>query len=159
MSDLEAQELYALSSPLSPADAAARLRRLGPSAPRVTPHRQVLALELLVACDPLSAPIEVEIESRHSGSFVTVRVGENAFLRDFARVVRIVLTAYALGALLHICVNLSGAGMVHALVGVVLGWTFLLSALAFGVRVAIDHGAREIQRLRLRHQLARLLCR
>ena len=152
-------ELYALRSPLSPADVVARLQQLGPSASRATPHHQVVALEVFSKDDPFSAPIDVEIEARPLGSYVTARVGDNSFLHDFARVVQFVLTLYALVAAGYIFVHVQGIERVHALLSIAAGWTLLVGAMSLAVQFATRDGIRDIKQVRIRHQLARLLCR
>lgn len=162
MSDQEdADELYALRSPLSPVDAAERLQALGPQAARASAHRQVVALEVHSADDPFQAPIDLEIEQRPKGSFVTARVGESVFLRDFARIVRVVLTLYALVAAGYVCVQIPGFTKVRALVGITLGWLLLLGLVSLCVWLATRQDTRERKRvrIRIRHQLARLLSR
>lgn len=160
MTDIqESDELYALRSPLSPGDAAERLRALGSIAPRDTTHRTIVALDVFASDDPFSAPIGVEIERRPLGSYVTARVGENEFVRDFARVVRCVLTLYALVAAGYLAFHLPTPTLVRALLGIIAGWMSLLGAVALGVSVATRESVREIKPLRIRHQLARILCR
>jgi hypothetical protein len=152
-------ELYALRSPLSPADVVARLQQLGPSASRATPHHQVLAVEVFSPEDPFSAPIDVEIEARPLGSYVTARVGDNTFLRDFTRVVAIVLTLYAVAAAGYIVLHVTDTARVRALLSVAAGWGLLLGALSLTVQIITRDGGRDLKRARIRHQLARLLCR
>ena len=155
----ESDELYALRSPLSPADAAERLRALGSVAPRDTTHHTIVALEVFSSDDPFSAPIDVEIERRALGSYVTARVGENEFLRDFARIVRVVLSLYALVAIGYLACHLPALALLRALAGIIAGWMLLLGAVSLGVSVATRESMREIKPLRIRHQLARILCR
>jgi len=155
----DAEALFMLRSPLAPTDAVERLRDLGPHAPRDSAHRQVVAIDVHSTDDPFQAPIEVEIEPRRRGSFVTARVGENAFLHEFSRVVRCVLTLYALVAVGYVCVEIPGVTKVRALLGITLGWLLLLAVVSLCVWLATREAARNLNSIRLRHQLARLLSR
>jgi hypothetical protein len=152
-------ELYALRSPLSPGDVVARLQQLGPSASRATPHHHVVALEVFAPDDPFSTPIDVEIEPRAVGSYVTARVGDNSFLHDFARVAQFVLTLYACAAAAYIFGHVPGIDRVRALLGIAVGWTVLVGAMSMAVHITTRSGLRELKQTRIRHQLARLLCR
>jgi hypothetical protein len=159
VADHDPSELDALRSPLSVADAVARLGQLGATARLPTPHRGLIALEIAPSADPIAALLDVQIEDRHAGCYVTARVASSAFLRDFARVVRGVLSVYALGIALFALNQLHGQSLGYALLGVAGGWAALLAFIRVAVRMVAERGELELPRTRLRHRLAGLICR
>lgn len=152
-------ELFATRSALSPDDAVERLGRLGTLAALPTSHRELLEVEVSLGSDLLAPVLDVQIETRRQGSYVTARVATSHFLLDFARFVRVGLTLYAVAILAFACARLEGASLGRALYGVSVGWVASLSLATIAVRLVVQRGERELPRARLRHQLARLICR
>lgn len=159
MDDSLAVELYALRSPLSPLQACERVGQLGATVMRPCLHSQVIELELLLDEGLTGASINLQIEPRNRGSYITAWVEENRFLRDFVRVARLALSMYAVGIGGYACASLSGSALLWTLIGTAVGLSIVLSLFSLGLMLSGKDQRRALRPIRLRHQLASLLCR
>jgi len=152
-------ELCALRSPHAPCEVLSRLQQVGRMARLPMVHPTVIEVELAPSTDPLTETLDVLIESRPRGSYVTTRVLPNRFLHDFVRLVSRVLTLYAVAIGIYLGTHLSGAEVYQALFGVGAGWACVLVVIHTVVAVVDGRKQSALRALRLHHQLAELLCR
>ena len=135
----------------------ARLRALGPTARRPTAHRSLTQLEVSLGDEPGAPVLDVWVEERSRGSYVTVRVLPRRFLRDFMHIVRCGLSVCALVGVIHVLDRLESKALYQSLSGIGLGWACLLSLTLMLEQLlhrsvsAVPHAAR------LRHQIASLM--
>jgi hypothetical protein len=116
-----------------------------------------VALNLAPAPDPFAPELSVLIESRPSGSYVTVEVIPNALLRDLSRVMQGFASFMAILVLAWFAATTEGLDTIRAASAVGAIWSAALWGAWMGQHAIEQRAARELDPRRVQSALRRAL--
>ncbi|MDD9937405.1 MAG: hypothetical protein OXT09_27590 [Myxococcales bacterium] len=134
-----------------------RLAQLGSTVSRATHHAGVAHVEVAPSNDPFSPVLEISVESRPAGSYVSACVAPSALLRDFARVVRLLFTLSAVAFLVHFGLHSRGGELVRAVAAIGASWASAQALFGLIEHAVRERAAQDVDTAQLMEKLARLL--
>lgn len=150
---------YALRSPLAPAEVLARLGALGPLSEQATTHLKTHMLEISLDEGLLSSVLEVCVEERPAGSYVSVRLIPNRFVRDLLYATRCVVAVVAAVAAAYAALSLRGLVLAQWLLGIGALLAALLGLTSWLSRTLVRSAEAKPHHARMRYQLGEAICR